>query len=252
MASIGRIVKISADLQVFKLLSVLLSLLFLQFGLFAQSPEKAFNSPLHAVGIRVGISDWSINGQSEYFAITTGTAVQLSYDRTKPLRKWYNWGIGVHFGGLYRNAETMDLEKIYSVSFRNFTASVPVYVRRHFPINNKIGFSVKIGAETKAILNYRSTVSQGDKQSHLNVHYETNYVPQFDLLSGVGTSYTLKNNNFVLFELEWGCTLVNARKYKFEYINREVSDVWITDTFKAKYAQSITFALKYNFKLQKN
>lgn len=252
MVSTGRIVKTSADLQVFKLLSVLFSLFFLQFGLFAQSPEKAFNSPLHAVGVRVGISDWSINGQSEHFAITTGTAVQLSYDRTKPLRKWYNLGIGVHFGGLYRNAETMDLEKAYSVSFRNFTASVPVYVRRHFPINNIIGFSVKIGAETKAILNYRSTVSQGDKHSHLNVHYETNYVPQFDLLSGVGTSYTLKNNNFVLFELEWGCTLVNARKYKFEYINREVSDVWITDTFKAKYAQSITFALKYNFKLQKN
>ena len=250
MVRAGRMIKANTDLQVFKLLSVLFFLLVFQFGLFAQSPEKAFNSPLHAVGVRVGISDWSINSQSEHFAITSGTAIQLSYDHTKPLRKWYNWGIGVHFGGLYRNAETVGLEKEHSVSIRKFTANVPVYVRRHFPINNKIGMSVKIGAEAKAILNYNITASAGDKLSHLKVDYETNYVPQFDLLSGVGTSYTLKNNNFVLFELEWGCTLVNARKYKFEYINREVSDVWITDTVKAKYAQSITFAMKYNFKWQ--
>ena len=250
MVRAGRMIKANTDLQVFKLLSVLFFLLFFQFGLFAQSPEKAFNSPLHAVGIRAGVGDWSINSQSEHFAITSGTAIQLSYDHTKPLRKWYAWGIGVHFGGLYRNAETVGLEKEYSVSIRKFTANVPVYVRRHFPINNKIGMLVKIGAEAKAILNYNITASEGDKQSHLNVHYETNHVPQFDLLSGVGMSYTLKNNNFVLFELEWGCTLVNARKYKFEYINREVSDVWITDTVKAKYAQSITLAMKYNFKWQ--
>lgn len=250
MVRAGRMIKSSTDLQVFKLLSVLFFLLVFQFGLFAQSPEKAFNSPLHAVGIRAGVGDWSINSQSEHFAITSGTAIQLSYDHTKPLRKWYNWGIGVHFGGLYRNAETVGLEKEHSVSIRKFTANVPVYVRRHFPINNKIGMSVKIGAEAKAILNYNITASAGDKLSHLKVHYETNHVPQFDLLSGVGMSYTLKNNNFVLFELEWGCTLVNARKYKFEYSNREVSDVWITDTVKAKYAQSITFALKYNFKWQ--
>lgn len=252
MARTGRMSKSNTDLQVFKPLSVLFFLLVFQFGLFAQSPEKAFNSPLHAVGIRAGVGDWSINSQSEHFAITSGTAIQLSYDHTKPLRKWYNWGIGVHFGGLYRNAETVGLEKEYSVSIRNFTANVPVYVRRHFPINNKIGMSVKIGAEAKAILNYNITASEGDKLSRLKVDYETNYVPQFDLLSGVGMSYTLKNNNFVLFELEWGCTLVNARKYKFEYINREVSDDWITDTFKTKYAQSITFALKYNFKWQTN
>ena len=239
-----------------KLLLVTTFVLFaFQSRLFAQTPEKAFNKQSHAIGLRAGFGNCSINSHSEHFTINPGKIVQLSYDYNKPLRKWYNLGIGAHCGFQYLNAETVGFEKNLAAKGRNFVANVPVYVRRYFPLNNKIGMTAKIGAEAKMLLggHWEFGSKSENKLSQLDVHYDTNQIPQLDFLSGVGLSYILKNNSFVLFELEWGCNIINPDKYyNFEYINREVSDNWIYDSFRAKYAQSITFALKYNFKLQNN
>ena len=227
---------------------------FISMQNYAQNPEKVFNDNSHYLGISSGLGNCSVNGQPNCFAVASGRIIQLSYDYAIPLRKWYKLEIGTYCGIMYYNVETQSCTSNISNSSRRFVTSVPVCVRRFFPLNNRISLSAKVGVEISELLWGSSfgVYSHSNNQTYFNVEYGSDFYPQFNVLSSIGVAYTLKNNNFILFEIGAGCNILNPIQYKFQYIDRESSNDWIIDNFTAKYAKSITFSLKYNFKVERH
>jgi len=229
-------------------------LVIVPIELLAQIPEKAFNKEKHSIGIITGFDNCLISEQSNWFLISSGKTIYLGYDYAIPLKQWYNLGVGMYCGTMYYNVETQGFTSILLNSSRRFVARVPIYIRRYFPLNNKISFSTKIGVEISELLWGSSfgVYSHSNNQTYFNVEYGSDFYPQFNVLSSIGVAYTLKNNNFILFEIGAGCNILNPIQYKFQYIDRESSNDWIIDNFTAKYAKSITFSLKYNFKVERH
>lgn len=222
---------------------------------YAQNPERVFNDNSQYLGIVTGWGNCSVGGQPNSFEVTSGRIIQLSCDYAIPIKKWYKLEVGAYCGIMYYNVKTQGCTNDILNSSRRFVVSLPVCARRFFPLDNKISLSAKIGVELSELLwgSSFNVNSHNKNQTRLNVEYGSDFLPQFNVLSSVGIAYTLKkSNNFILFEIGVGCNILNPIQYKFQYIDLESSNDWIIDNFTAKYAKSITFSLKYNFKIERH
>ena len=126
--------------------------------------------------------------------------------------------------------------------------NIPAFIQRYYPINNTFGFYAKVGTSVNvfwsSLANFNSMAINGKRLFDTSVNIKT--FPQLGLNFGLGSTYMLKNSNFISFEVQINKNFFNVIDVDYYYYENTNNDP-IRGKFKAN-GTNIQLALGYNFK----
>jgi hypothetical protein len=224
---------------------IVLIMLFAHLNSNGQNPYKTFNRDHRIALLRASFMRLKSTSDIEYLEAAPTLGMRFGYNYVFSLGNFYGVGTGASIGYVKFAIRPTDPEKyMYELSNILLNINVPIYIRRHYPFNNRMGMEVKTGINTSNTFTSSAKVIVEDVLLY-DLDIEKKTAIQFGVFFELGITYCLKNSNFFLVSLAVNKILLNTINIGYEYYENNQS---IPAKGNLEFTSSIGISINYNFR----
>lgn len=215
----------------------------------AQTPYNLLDNNHHSIYLQPCLSNLRHADGVEYLKSRYSLDLSIGYDKLYSIRGFSGVGVGASIGYINYKIEPENYsENLYSTSNRVIRLNFPIYINKYYPFNKRLSMYVKGGLNISTIftslVDFGSIKKNGDYIFRTSVEFKT--FPQPGILFELGSTYSLKNNNFLSFGIVINKNFINVIHVNYEYYIDGIDEPF-TGNFESA-GSSFGFSLRYNFK----